>query len=122
MQTHRLCVLIVDHNVDAAQSLGTLCEQLGHDVDLAYDGVAGLDAARRLKPDVIFVDLGLPQMDGIELVRQLRADPLLPDALIIAISGSGRDEDRESLRAAGADHYLVKPADPAFVESLLRQR
>ena len=121
-KSSRLCVLIVDDNADAAQSLGTLCEQMGHEVDLAYDGLAGLDAARRLTPDVVFLDLALPRMDGMTLVRQLRADSRLRGALIIVLTGSGREEDRELLREAGADHYLVKPADPAFVESLLRRR
>jgi len=121
-QSSRLCVLIVDDNVDAAQTLGAMCEHMGHEVDLAYDGVAGLDAARRLTPDVVFLDLALPRMDGIEVVRQLRADPRLRDALIVALTGSGREEDRERVRQAGADHYLVKPADPAFIESLLRRR
>lgn len=112
----------MDDNVDAAQTLGTLCEHMGHEVDLAYDGVAGLDAARRLTPDVVFLDLALPRKEGIELVRELRADPRLRDALIVVLTGSGRSEDRELMREAGADHYLVKPADPAFIESLLRRR
>jgi CheY-like chemotaxis protein len=117
-----LSVLIVDDNVDAAQTLGTLCEQMGHEVDLAYDGVAGLDAARRLTPDVVFLDLTLPRMDGIAVVRELRADPRLRETLIVVLTGSGREQDRELVRDAGADHYLVKPADPAFIESLLRRR
>jgi DNA-binding response OmpR family regulator len=116
------CILIVDDNADAAQTLGALCEHMGHEVDLAYDGVAGLDAARRLTPDVVFLDLALPRMDGIAVVRELRADPRLREALIVVLTGSGREQDRDLVREAGADHYLVKPADPAFIESLLRRR
>ena len=121
--THRsrLCVLIVDDNLDAAHTLGVLCEHMGHEVDFAYDGVAALDAARRLRPDVVFLDLALPRMDGFELARQLRADPVLRHALIIAVTGSAQEEDRQRVREAGFDHHLVKPADPAFIESLLRR-
>jgi CheY-like chemotaxis protein len=95
---------------------------MGHEVDFAYDGVAGLDAARRLRPDVVFLDLALPRVDGFEVARQLRADPVLRDALIIAVTGSAQEEDRQRVREAGFDHHLVKPADPAFIESLLSTR
>lgn len=118
----RLCILIVDDNVDAAHTVGALCEHSGHEVDFAYDGVTGVDAARRLRPDVVFLDLALPRMDGYEVARQLRADPVLRHALIVALTGSAGEEERERARAAGIDHYLVKPADPAFVESLLRRK
>lgn len=117
----RLCILVVDDNVDAAQTLGALCERFGHDVDLAYDGASGLEAARRLQPDVVFADLVLPKLDGCELARQLRADFPLRDLVLIAVSGFGNDDDRQRSRAAGFDHHLVKPADPAFIESLLRR-
>ena len=66
----RLCILVVDDNADAAHMLGALCEQLGHDVDFAYDGQSGLEAGRRLRPDLVFADLALPGMDGFELARQ----------------------------------------------------
>jgi len=117
----RLCILVVDDNVDAAQSLAALCEEFGHDVDLAYDGTSALEAARRLRPDIVFADLALPGMDGFELARQLRLESPLRDLVLIAVSGFGNDEDRQRSRAAGFDHHLVKPADPAFIESLLRR-
>jgi CheY-like chemotaxis protein len=103
--------LIVDDNVDAAHTLGMLCKQLAHGVDFAYDRVAGMDAARRLRPDVVFLDLALRHMDGFEVAR-----------LIVAVTGSAGEEERERARETGFDHHLVKPADPAFVESLLRRR
>lgn len=121
-QPRRLSILIIDDNVDAAHTLGALCEYMGHEVEFAYDGGAGLDAARRLRPDVVFLDLALPRMDGFEVARQLRADPVLRDALIIAVTGSAQEEARQRVREAGFDHHLVKPADPAFIESLLSTR
>jgi CheY-like chemotaxis protein len=121
-QHTRLCILIVDDNMDAAHMLGILCEHLGHDVDLAHDGVAGLDAARRLRPDVIFLDLALPGMDGFEMVRRLRQDPSLRDTRVIAVTGSAGEEERQRAHDVGFDQYLVKPVDAAFINSLLRWR
>lgn len=121
-QSPRLRILIVDENVDAARILGVLCEHMGHECSFAYDGVAALEAARRLRPHVILLDLGLPGMDGFEVARQLRADVAFRDVLIIAVTGFAGEEDRTRSREAGIDHHLVKPADPAFIESLLRRR
>jgi len=100
--------------------LGAVCEQFGHEVDLAYDGPSGLEAARRLRPDVVFADLVLPGLDGHELARQLRQDPAFRNVVMIAVTGLAGDEDRERSREAGYDHHLVKPVDPAFLKSLLR--
>jgi CheY-like chemotaxis protein len=121
-ESPRLRILIVDENVDTARILGVLCEEMGHECKFAYDGVAALEAARRLQPDVILLDLGLPRMDGFEVARQLRADPAFRDLLIIAVTGFASEEDRQRSREVGIDHHLVKPADPAFIESLLRRR
>lgn len=121
-ESPRLRILIVDENVDAARILGVLCEEMGHECRFAYDGVAALEAARRLQPDVILLDLGLPRMDGFEVARQLRADPAFRDLLIIAVTGFASEEDRKRSREVGIDHHLVKPAEPAFIESLLRRR
>ena len=115
-------ILIVEENRDAALTVGMLCEQMGHQCSFAYDGVAAIEMARRLHPDVVLLDLGLPRLDGFEVARQLRADPSLRGVLIIAVTGSGREEDRTRALEIGIDHYLVKPADPRFLESLLRQR
>jgi CheY-like chemotaxis protein len=120
-QPRRLRILIIDDNVDAARTLGALCEHFGHEVDFAYDGPSGLEAARRLRPDLIFADIVLPGLDGHELARQLRQDPLFRDVVMIAISGFAGEEDRQRSRESGFDDYLVKPADPAFIESLLRR-
>jgi CheY-like chemotaxis protein len=121
-QSPRLRILIVDENLDAARILGVLCGEMGHDCKFAYDGIAALEAARHFRPDVILLDLGLPGMDGVEVARRLRADPAFRDVLIIAVTGFAGEAERQRAHEAGFDHYLVKPADPVFIESLLRRR
>jgi CheY-like chemotaxis protein len=116
-------VLIVDDNVDVARSLAVLCEQMGHNTECAHDGRSAIAAAHRLKPDVILLDLALPgDIDGFEVTRRLRADAALRGALIIAVTGLSSEEERQRALAAGVDYHLVKPADPAYIASLLRRR
>jgi CheY-like chemotaxis protein len=119
LQNRPLRILVIDDNVDAARTLAALCKHLGHEVDLAHDGPSGLEAARRLRPDIVFADLVLPGFDGHELARQLRQEPAFREVVMIAVSGFGSDEDRQRSREAGFDHHLVKPVDPAFLNSLL---
>jgi len=78
----------------------------------AADGAAAIAAAPRLRPDVVLLDVGLPDMDGYEVARRLRADPRTRDVLIIAITGYGREEDLRRSREAGIDDHMVKPVDP----------
>ena len=110
-------VLIVDDNVDQADSLAALCRILGHEVHVAYNGEAALETARRTRPVIAFLDITLPGMDGYEVARRLRAE--LPRMRLVALSGRGRDEDRDQALGAGFDHFLLKPLDPKFLESLL---
>jgi signal transduction histidine kinase len=104
-------VLVVDDNADAAQMLATLLEAHGHVVSVEYDGTGGLARALRERPEVMLLDIGLPDMDGHELARRLRASPDTADAMLIALTGYGQVEDRERARQAGFDRHLVKPAD-----------
>jgi signal transduction histidine kinase/ActR/RegA family two-component response regulator len=104
-------VLVVDDNADAAQMLATLLEAHGHAVSVEYDGTGGLGRALRERPEVMLLDIGLPDMDGHELARRLRASPDTANALLIALTGYGQNEDRDRARQAGFDHHLVKPAD-----------
>jgi CheY-like chemotaxis protein len=113
-------VLVVDDNVDAAQSLAMLLEAAGHTVSVRFDGVAALAAAEAFRPDVAFLDIGLPRMDGYALARGLRALPAFASRTLIAMTGYGQPEDLQRARSAGFDHHLVKPADYADVEALLR--
>jgi CheY-like chemotaxis protein len=115
-------VLVVDDNVDTAQSIQMLLKEAGHDVHVAHDGLKALEVARRLRPEFVFLDLGLPGLDGFEVARALRREPDLQSVRIIAISGYGGEADRRKAQEAGVDQHLVKPADPAFLESLLGGR
>ncbi|MFO0849025.1 MAG: response regulator [Gemmataceae bacterium] len=105
----RLKVLLVDDNVDGAESLATLVELAGHEARVAHDGPAGLEAAVQMRPDVAILDIGLPGMDGYALARHLRSRSETCTAMLVAVTGYGRDEDRSLSREAGMDHHLVKP-------------
>ncbi len=104
-------VLVVDDNADAAQMLATLLEAHGHEVSVEYDGSGGFARAQRERPEVMLLDIGLPDMDGHELARRLRASSLTEGATLVALTGYGQSEDRERARQAGFDRHLVKPAN-----------
>jgi PAS domain S-box-containing protein len=112
-----LHVLIVDDNPDSAEAMAMLIESQGHRVETAAQGDAALEKAAAVRPDVVLLDIGLPGMSGYDVARALRAMPSLAGSVLIAITGYGRDSDRDLAREAGFDHHLVKPADP---EALLR--
>jgi CheY-like chemotaxis protein len=112
-------VLLVDDNADAVAVVSAWLKRAGHDVHEARDGFAATELARRLRPDFLFLDLGLPGIDGLAVARQLRADPQFGRMRIIAMTGSGREDDREAARQAGVDQYLLKPIDLDFLRSLL---
>jgi PAS domain S-box-containing protein len=115
----RTRILVVEDNLDAAESLVMLLEVLGHQVRIAHDGVAALKAARTNRPDVMLVDISLPGIDGYEVARRMRADPELAGVMLIALTGYGRDEDRHRAIAAGFDHHLVKPIDPTTLHAVV---
>ncbi len=104
-------VLVVDDSVDTARGVVRILKHLGNEVIAVHDGNAALVAARTLQPQYVLLDIGLPGMNGYEVAAHLREDDQLKDAVIIAISGYGQDEDRRRSRAAGIDHHLVKPVD-----------
>ncbi len=115
----RIRVLLVEDNRDLADSFRILMETLGHEIHVAREGMAGLDAARARPFDMILVDIGLPGMSGYEVARRQRVEPVTAKAVVVAVSGYGRDEDKREARAAGFDHYLVKPIDPGALQNLL---
>jgi PAS domain S-box-containing protein len=104
-------VLVVDDDGDSARGMARLLRASGHETWTAADGRSALESARAHRPDVALIDVRLPDIDGRELARQLRAEPGLEGLLLVAVSGLGREEDREQSLAAGFDHHLVKPVD-----------
>jgi PAS domain S-box-containing protein len=116
-----LRVMVVDDNVDAAQMLAALLEVQGHAVCVEYDAKGALERARRECPDVLLLDIGLPDMDGYELARALRAQPESADATLVALTGYGQSQDRKEAEQAGFDRYLVKPADMDQVNEVLAE-
>jgi CheY-like chemotaxis protein len=113
-------ILVVDDNVDAADSLSHVLRLQAHEVRVAYDGLAALAAARDMKPDVVLLDIGLPAMDGLEVAKSLRARSDGPRPLLVAMTGFGQAEDRARTAAAGFDHHLTKPVDPKLLQSLIQ--
>jgi len=115
-------VLIVDDNVDAAESLALLLEASGHVVATAHSGFAALEALDVHRPDVVFLDIGLPELDGYEIAKRIRSGPLAQEVLLVAMTGYGQQTDRDRSRVSGFDHHLVKPAAFADVEAILAAR
>jgi signal transduction histidine kinase/CheY-like chemotaxis protein len=114
-----LRILVVDDNEDAADTLGLLLEASGHEVLVEHGSRQALARAQEASPQVCLLDLGLPDMDGAELARQLRARPETAQALLVAITGYGQDSDRARTREAGFDHHLVKPIDLDRLQAVL---
>ena len=112
-------LLVVDDNKDAAESMSMLLEMWGHDVAYAYDGPTALETAEQWQPEAVFLDIGLPGMDGYEVAERLRELPHAKDAVLIAITGYGQEDDRLRSRQAGIDHHLVKPVAPDALRSLI---
>jgi PAS domain S-box-containing protein len=112
-------VLVVDDNVDAADSLAMLLRLEGQDVRAAHDGRQALALAGEFRPELVFLDIGMPGMDGYEVCRRLRQQPGLEGALVVALTGWGQDEDRRRSRDAGFDLHFVKPVEPGALRQLL---
>jgi two-component system CheB/CheR fusion protein len=116
---HNLRVLIVEDNVDAAEMLDMAVSDLGHVTRMAHDGATAVALARQFAPDVIFLDIGLPVMNGYAVARTLRDLPELSDVYIAAVTGWGQEEDRRKAREAGFDSHFTKPLSPAVLEDVL---
>jgi signal transduction histidine kinase len=118
---HALRIMVVDDNKDAAQTLAILLEASGHTVFVEFESPVALNRARAIRPSVCLLDIGLPEMDGNELARRLRSQPETARAVLIAISGYGQKQDKETAIAAGFDHYFVKPVDTRKLLAVLGQ-
>jgi PAS domain S-box-containing protein len=114
-----LRVMVVDDNADAAQMLAMFLEASGHEVMVEYGARQALVRAQAELPDVCLLDIGLPDIDGNELAQRLRAQPENANAVLIAVTGYGQEDDRQKAMAAGFRHHLVKPIDPARLVALL---
>jgi CheY-like chemotaxis protein len=113
-------VLVVDDNIDAADSLGLLLRLRGHEAQVAHDGVSALEAARLHRPEVVFLDIGLPGgLDGHEVARRLRREQTLAGVLLVALTGYGQQEDRRKALESGFDHFVVKPVEAQTLDGLL---
>jgi PAS domain S-box-containing protein len=114
-------ILVVDDNVDAADSLAMMLGLMGHEVRTAHDGQAGFEAAVAFRPDVILMDIGMPRLNGYDACRHIREEPWGKDAVIVALTGWGQEEDRRKSQEAGFDRHLVKPVEPAAFDELLAE-
>jgi PAS domain S-box-containing protein len=112
-------ILVVDDNEDAAESLATLLAINGHETRTAHDGPNAVTEVERFNPDVVFLDIGMPIMDGHETARLIRQQPRGQHIVLVALTGWGQAEDRRRSKDAGFNHHLVKPADPVLVTKLL---
>jgi DNA-binding response OmpR family regulator len=112
-------VLVVDDNVDAADTLATILRMDGHTVGTAYGARQALDQAEAFRPDVVLLDLGLPEMDGFEVARRIRSMRGFEAVRLVAVTGYGHVEDRPRTRAADFDAYLVKPVSPTELEATI---
>jgi len=112
-------VLVVDDNTDGAETLAMLLELAGHAATTADGGPAALEAARTHRPEVVFLDIGLPGMDGYEVARRLRAEPATANAVLVALTGWGSEDDKRKSKDAGFDVHLTKPVDLAAVADVL---
>ncbi len=117
-----LRVLLVDDWPDAAEAMAALTRLWGHDTRIAHDGTAALDLAAHYRPHVIFLDIGLPGIDGYQVARRLRENPSLHETFIVSVTGCADEEAQRLSREAGFDSHITKPVDPASLERLLASR
>jgi two-component system CheB/CheR fusion protein len=112
-------ILVVEDNLDAAESLRLLLELFGHEVEVAHSGPEGVQTAVQWRPDVVLCDIGLPGLDGYGVVSALRQNPATAAARVIALTGYGSDDDRLRSRQAGFDQHLTKPVDPETLKDVV---
>ena len=117
----RCRILIVDDNMAAAEILAMAIQLLGNEVRVAHDGVEGVKAAEEYQPDIVLMDIGMPNMNGYEATRHIRQQPWGKEMMIVALTGWGQEKDKEITQKSGFNHHLVKPADPAELQRLLAQ-
>ena len=112
-------VLVVEDDLDSARTMFMLLQDMGHDADYAINGYVAFDVAKRFRPDVILLDIGLPGPDGLDVCERIKADPQLKAARVIVISGYASDEFRVRSHKAGCEVHLLKPVPASVIEHLL---
>jgi CheY-like chemotaxis protein len=118
-QSHR--ILLVDDNPGVSNAFKVLLEVKGHEVSILHAGSETLALIREWSPDVVFLDIAMPGMDGYEVAAAIHAAELAPRPLLIALTGYGQDSHGKAIADAGFDHHLLKPADPKQIEALLER-
>jgi CheY-like chemotaxis protein len=116
---HHRRVLVVDDNVDAAESLAVILRIDGHEVRTTHDGMRAIEMADEFRPHVVLLDLGMPKLNGYEVARRVRGEAWGRDVFLVACTGWGQPEDRRRSKAAGFDHHIVKPVSPEAVLELV---
>jgi CheY-like chemotaxis protein len=117
----RARILIADDNRDAADTMGMLLELGGHEAIIAHSGNQALQLGREHRPDVVILDIGMPDLNGYDVARTARNEEWGKSAYLIALTGWGQAEDKERARLAGFDRHLTKPVDPDLVEEILKE-
>ena len=113
-------IVVIEDHLDTAELMQEILSDAGHDVRVAHNGSAGIDAARTLGAEVVLCDVGLPDIDGYEVARRLRADHATASARLVALTGFDGEEEQRKARDAGFDRHVVKPIDPFQLETLLK--
>ena len=109
----------MDDSRDAAESLALLLERAGHVTRVAFGGDAALAAAAEFRPEVAFLDIGMPKVHGYEVARRLREQPETADCVLVAVTGWGQEDDKRRARDAGFDSHLTKPVNPSELEAIV---
>jgi DNA-binding response OmpR family regulator len=112
-------ILVVEDNIDGARTLAVLLQQEGHTVEYAINGYVALDIARKFRPEIVLLDIGLPGMDGFEVCKRLKREPGLEATRVIAITAYGEDKHRAQSREAGCDMHFVKPVSGKALVKLI---
>jgi CheY-like chemotaxis protein len=112
-------ILVADDNADVAESLAMLLRLLNHQVMTVYTGRGALAAAATFLPQIVFLDIGLPEMDGFDVARSLRGIPELSDTVLVALTGWGGEQNHRRAEEAGFDHYLLKPTEASTIVQIL---
>ena len=115
----RMRVLVVEDNVDAAESLAQLLRNAGHDVEVVHDGHAAVETILTKKPEVVLLDIGLPGLDGYQVAEQIQRQGVQPPPHLIAVTGYGSDADMMRAKEVGIDQFIVKPVDPRRLKHML---